>query len=265
MSRHGSSRAQMGICCSMHSEQGPGELPPAAVARSWRWWGLDTFRWIVANRAFSSWYLIRYVRFIRLALFSRGVVLTGPVFLGKGVRCEVRPHVGRIVLGRWVHLGSGTVLRCHEGTLRVGDKCVFGQNNTINCHIDVEFGAECIVADSVYVGDFDHRADSTSVPIRRQGLIKSPVIIGSDVWLGVKSTILRGSVIGRGCVVGANAVVRDAVPDFAIVGGVPARVIADRREREQESAQVRRDVADMARKAREATRSRVESLEMHSD
>jgi len=231
------------------------------VARSWRWWGLETFRWILANRAFSGWYLIRYARFIRLAVFSRGVLLTGPVFLGRGVRFEVRRHVGRIIVGRWVHLGSGTVLRCHEGTLRIGDKCVFGQNNTINCHLDVEIGAECIVADSVYIGDFDHRADSTSVPIRHQGLVKSPVIIESDVWLGVKSTVLRGSVVGKGAVVGANALVRGAVPEFAIVGGVPARVIADRREREHQSAQVRRDVADMARKAREATRARVESLE----
>jgi len=255
----------MEICCSMRADSRSGDSLPTAAARAWRWWGVETFRWIVANRAFSGWYLIRYLRFVRLALFSRGVVLTGPVFLGKGVRCEVRRDVGRIVLGRWVHIGSGTVLRCHEGTLRIGDKCVFGENNTINCHIDVEIGVECIVADSVYIGDFDHRADSTAVAIRQQGLIKSPVIIGPDVWLGVKSTIVRGSVVGRGCVVGANAVVRGTVPDFSIVGGVPARVIADRREREEQSAQVRRDVADMARKAREATRARVESLDMPPD
>jgi len=227
------------------------------AAQPWRWWGWATLRWIIDKRAVSPWYLIRYARFLRVVVFTRGVTFTGPIFLGRGARFEVRHRVGRVIVGRWVHLGSGTVVRCHEGTLRIGDKCVFGQNNTINCHLDVEIGDECIVADSVYVGDFDHRMDVTDVPVRSQGLVKSPVIIGPDVWLGVKSTILRGSVVGRGCVVGAHALVRGDVPEFSIVGGVPARVIADRRVREAQSEQVRRDVADMARKAREATRERI--------
>jgi acetyltransferase-like isoleucine patch superfamily enzyme len=165
-------------------------------------------------------------------------------------------------MGRWVHLGAGTVLRCHEGTLHVGDKCVFGQDNTVNCHLDVRIGDGCIVADSVYIGDFDHRTDSTAIPIRRQGLVKSPVTIGPDVWLGVKSTVLRGSIIGEGSAIGANAVVRGSIPEFSVAGGVPARVLADRREREEEAAQVRRDVADMARKAREATQALIAGEEV---
>lgn len=226
----------------------------ADTAPRWRWWGIPTWRWIVANRAWSWWYLVRYLRFVRMRVRYPDIVVTGPVFLGRGVRFERRRHFGRIVLGRWVHLGDGTVLRCHEGTLSIGDKCVFGQRNTVNCHLDVSIGAECIVADWVYVGDFDHRTDSTSVAIRRQGLVKSPVTIGPDVWLGVKCSVLRGSVIGEGCVIAANAVVRGEIPAFSIAGGIPAVVVKDRKASEQAGEQVRIDVADMARKAREATR-----------
>lgn len=229
----------------------------SAAAPSWRWWGLSTYRWIVRNRAWSGWYLIRYWRFMRLRITHRDVVVTGPVFLGKRVRFERRRHLGRIIVGRWVHIGDGTVLRAHEGTLRIGDKCVFGQNNTVNCHLDVSIGNDCIVADWVYVGDFDHRTDSTTIPIRSQGLIKSPVVIDSDVWLGVKATVLRGSHIGRGSVIAANSVVRGAIPEFSIAGGAPAKILADRRQREIEAEQVRADVADMARKAREATERRI--------
>jgi acetyltransferase-like isoleucine patch superfamily enzyme len=107
------------------------------------------------------------------------------------------------------------------------------------------------------VGDFDHRTDVTSLPIRHQGLVKTPVIIGPDVWLGVKSSVLRGSVIGRGSVVAAGAVVRGKIPDYSIAAGVPARIVVDRRAREASQEQVRRDVADMARKAREATSARI--------
>lgn len=221
-------------------------------------------RWIVRNRAWTPWYLVRYWRFFAMRITHPDVVVSGPIFLGSKVRLERRRGVGRIVLGRWVHLGDGTVLRCHEGVLRIGDKCVFGQSNTVNCHLDIEIGPECIIADWVYIGDFDHRTDVTSVAIRRQGLIKSPVTIGPDVWLGVKSTVLRGSRIGRGSVIGANAVVRGDIPEFSIAGGVPARVIADRREREAASEQVRIDVADMARKAREAIESRITRQESSS-
>ena len=225
----------------------------------WRWWGWSTVVWIVRNRAWGPWYLVRYWRFVVMRITHPDVEVSGPVFLGANVRLERRRGVGRIVLGRWVHLGDGTVLRCHEGVLRIGDKCVFGQNNTVNCHLDVEIGAECIIADWVYIGDFDHRTDVTSIAIRRQGLVKSPVTIGPDVWLGVKSSVLRGSRIGRGSVVGANAVVRGEIPEFSIAGGVPARIIADRREREAASEHVRIDVADMARKAREAIERRISS------
>lgn len=225
---------------------------------TWRWWGWSTFRWIVENRAWSWWYLVRYARFIRLRITHPDVIVKGPLFLGKGVRFERRRGLGRIIVGRWVHLGDGTTLRCHEGTLTIGDKCVFGQNNTVNCHIDVSVGSECIVADWVYVGDFDHRTDVTAVSIRRQGLIKTPVIIGPDVWLGVKSTVLRGSVVGEGTVIAANAVVRGSIPAFSIAGGIPAVVMRDRKEVEAQAEQTRIDVEDMARKAREATQRRID-------
>lgn len=224
---------------------------------NWRWWGWSTIRWIARNRAWSGWYLIRYWRFIRLRITRPDVIVTGPLFLGKRVTFERRRHLGRIVVGRWVHLGDGTVLRAHEGTLRIGDKCVFGQNNTVNCHLDVSIGSDCIVADWVYIGDFDHRTELTAVPIRSQGLIKSPVTVESDVWLGVKSTVLRGSHVGRGSVIAANSVVRGTIPEYSIAGGTPAKVLVDRRQREADSEQVRVDVADMARKAREAMQRRI--------
>lgn len=50
-------------------------------------------------------------------------------------------------------------------------------------------------------------------------------IIGHDVWIGARSIILDGVMIGDGAVVGANAVVTKEVPPYAIVGGVPAKII----------------------------------------
>lgn len=207
------------------------------------------------HRAWTRYHLVRYWRFLVMRLRHPDVVTEGMVYLGRGVELRARPGYGRIVLGRWVHLGDGNRLRAHEGTLRIGDKTVLGRENTLNCYLDLEVGARCIVADWVYMGDFDHRTDDVHVPIKDQGIVKSPVRVGDDVWVGVKSSVLRGAEIGHGSVVAAHAVVRGVVPPFSVVAGVPGRVVRDRVEAYEQAAAQRAALADMARKAAEVTGS----------
>ena len=213
---------------------------------------LASLRWVARHRAWSWWYLVRYWRFIWLRIRHRNVVTTGFVFLGKRVEIHARRGYGRIILGRWVHIGDENRLRCHEGTLTIGDKCVFGRDNTVNTYLDIEIGTSTIIADWVYICDFDHVTQDVHRPIKDQGLIKSAVRIGPDVWIGVKASVLRGAPIGHGSVVAAHSVVRGEVPAMSIVGGVPARVLKDRRTVYAETAQVRAALADIERKTRRA-------------
>lgn len=207
-----------------------------------------SLRWMVRHRAWTSFYLVRYWRFLVLRLRHRDVVTEGFVFLGRRVEIETRRGYGRIVLGRWVHIGDDNRLRAHEGTLRLGDKTVLGRDNTFNCYLDVEIGPRCIVADWVYLCDFDHRFDDVRRPVKDQGLVKSPVRIGADVWVGVRASVLRGAQIGEGSVLAAHTVVRGAVAPYSIVAGVPGRVVRDRRE-EYEAGRRRAALDEMARKA----------------
>ncbi|HSV67471.1 MAG TPA: acyltransferase [Mycobacteriales bacterium] len=211
-----------------------------------------SLRWVVRHRAWTPWYLVRYWRFLVLRLRNPHIVTEGFVFLGKRVELYVRRGYGRMIIGRWVHIGTGNALRAHEGTLRIGDKCVFGTDNTVNCYLDVEFGDTTIVADWVYVCDFDHVFSDIHRPIKDQGIVKSPVRIGPDVWLGTKVTVLRGVSIGRGCVVGANAVVSRSLPGYSVAVGVPARVIRNRAEDDKKDAVRRTALADIARKTETA-------------
>jgi acetyltransferase-like isoleucine patch superfamily enzyme len=66
------------------------------------------------------------------------------------------------------------------------------------------------------------------VPIKDQGIVKSPVRIGGDVWIGEKATVLRGVDVGQGAVVASHALVNRDLPPFAIAVGVPARVVKSR-------------------------------------
>ncbi|MEI2643389.1 MAG: acyltransferase [Candidatus Nanopelagicales bacterium] len=193
--------------------------------RNARFLTVASLRWIVRNRAWTPWYLVRYWRFLWFKFRNPHVITEGFVFIGKRAELYARKGYGQLILGRWVHVGEENRLRVHEGTLRVGDKTVFGRDNTINTYLDIEIGGSCIVADWVYICDFDHVFDDVNRPIKDQGIVKSPVRIGPDCWLGAKVTVTRGTFVGSGCVMAANAVVRGTVPPGAVVGGVPARVL----------------------------------------
>jgi acetyltransferase-like isoleucine patch superfamily enzyme len=197
--------------------------------RSARFVTLASLRWVLRHRAYTPWYLVRYWRFLVFRARNRHVITRGFVFLDRGVEISARRGYGRLILGRWIHLGVDTALRCHEGTLSVGDKVVLGRNVSVNCYLDVEIGASSLFADDVYVCDFDHKFTDLTIPIKDQGIVKSRVRIEPDVWLGTKVTVARGVVIGRGAVVGANAVVTHDLPPYSVSVGVPARVIKDRR------------------------------------
>jgi serine acetyltransferase len=70
--------------------------------------------------------------------------------------------------------------------------------------------------------------------------------------------VLRGTRIGRGCVIGAHAVVRGDIQDFGIAVGAPARVVRDRKADYAAAAEQREAVADMARKAARALEKTME-------
>ncbi|MGH2723866.1 MAG: acyltransferase [Actinomycetota bacterium] len=156
------------------------------------------------------------------------VVTRGMVFLSRGVEVRCTRGLGHLEIGRDVWVGRGTAIRCHEGFLRIGDRVVFGGRDTVNCYLEVDIGQDCIFADDVYVGDFDHRYQDPEVPIQRQGIVKAPVRLGPDCWVGAKATVLRGATVGGGTVVGAASVVRGRVPERSVVVGNPGRVVKRR-------------------------------------
>ena len=170
------------------------------------------------------------LRFLWFKLRNPHVVTRGMVYLARGTEIRCRRGLGHMELGRWTWIGNGNSIRCHEGSLRIGDKVVFGTNNTVNAYLDVDIGGGCLFADWVYVGDFDHRYEDPDVPIRKQGIVTSPVRIESDCWIGEKATVLRGATVGRGSVIGAHAVVRGDIPPHSVAVGVPARVVKRRRK-----------------------------------
>lgn len=90
---------------------------------------------------------------------------------------------------------------------------------------DVMMGPDC------WIYTQNHATADIDTPMRLQGpQPERPVTIGNDVWIGGRVTILPGVKIGNGVIIGAASVVTKDVPDYAIVGGNPARILKMRNE-----------------------------------
>ncbi|MFT3923634.1 MAG: acyltransferase [Myxococcales bacterium] len=92
----------------------------------------------------------------------------------------------------------------------------------------IEIGDGTRIAARASLFAFDHGLDAARA-IREQPVSSKGIVVGADVWIGTQATVTDGVRIGDHAVVGAGAVVTRDVPDWAVVGGVPARVIGDRR------------------------------------
>lgn len=104
-------------------------------------------------------------------------------------------------IGEFAHLGGA-------GGLSIGDDCIIGPY--LSCHPE------------------NHRFLDGQELIRLQGTERKGISIGKNCWIGAKVTILDGVHIGDNCVIAAGAVVTTNMPDNAVIGGVPAKVIKSR-------------------------------------
>jgi len=148
----------------------------------------------------------------------------GLLFLGRGLELQAA-RGARIEFGRFVWIGDGTKIRCHEGRVEIGAKTVMGQECTISAYQRVRIGEQCVIADRAMFIDFDHGVVEVERPIRSQGIYKRDVEVGSNVWIGYGACVLRGVRVGDNSIVGTNSVVTRDVPANAVVAGIPARII----------------------------------------
>ena len=188
---------------------------------------IRTLRFLARNRMLTP----RYARLLYRYLWRRFLTpagwrweTDGPVFFGKGLELQIAKR-GTIRFGRFVWIGDRTKIRCHEGEVIVGQKSVLGQECTISAYRHVRIGEQCVIADRAMFIDFDHGVVEVERPIRRQGIYKRDVDVGSNVWVGYGACVLRGVRVGDNSVIGTNSVLTKDIPANAVVGGVPARLL----------------------------------------
>ncbi|MDR1776323.1 MAG: acyltransferase [Desulfovibrio sp.] len=157
---------------------------------------------------FSSCGSVRFAAGLTL-LACRNMRLADGVRLGKGA--FVTAGNGSLVLGKHVALSPGVHVSADEGHIEIGAYTAIGPGTVLRAA--------------------NHCFDDPDKPIMLQGHKPGSIVIEENVWIGANCVITPDVRIGRGAVVGAGAVVTRDVPPFAVVGGVPARIIKQRERR----------------------------------
>lgn len=140
--------------------------------------------------------------------------------------CRLR----RLVLNRLgARIGSNVLIYRNVlilGNVEIGAGTSISNNTCLNgATAGISIGPDVMIAPGCCIVAFDHGFRLSAGPMIKQPLIEARVTIGGDVWIAANCTITSGVTIGTGAIVAANSVVTADVPPWAIVGGVPARIL----------------------------------------
>ena len=156
-------------------------------------------------------------------LINRPAIIIGKKFIkvekgfsaGPGLRLEAIPK-------------NNSINKC----LFIGENCIINDYVHIGSVKSVKIGNNVLMASKIFISDHNHgfygnnniHTSPEIIPSRRE-MFQSDVEIGDNVWIGEFVSILPGSKIGNGCVIGANSVVNSIIPQNSIAVGAPAKVV----------------------------------------
>lgn len=142
-----------------------------------------------------------------------------------------------ITIGAHTYIEGQLVVLWNGGRIQFGEWCVLGERSRVLSQASISIGNHVFISQFVDIYDTDgHPIDweeryleeqailSGKVPTSTKAISK-PIVIEDDVWIGMKSTVLKGVHIGRGAIVAAGSVVVKDVPAWTIVAGNPAKVV----------------------------------------
>jgi len=190
----------------------------------------------------QKFYRSLFRRMGRNVILGKGISIRHPskISLGDNVAiddyCALDARGGDdsgISIGDNTIVSRNTILRTKDGTISIARDSGIGSNCVLASASTLEIGENLLMASCVCVlAGGQHAFDRVDIPIVSQGMVsRGGITIGRNVWLGTRVTVLDGVQIGDEAVIGACSLVNKDIPEYAIAYGIPAKVVKDRREK----------------------------------
>lgn len=174
-------------------------------------------RWRTGPRIASA----TRIRIARLSHRHCRVEIPSSVFAGTGFRLEI-PGGGTFIVGERVQFRRGFYAEVDDvGVLTIGARSIFTAETMIQCTTSITIGERCVFGQATFLADGAHRFRDPDQHLLDQGYNYRPLVIKDNAIVHTKSTVVAD--LGYRSVVGANSFVNKPVPDYTLVGGVPAR------------------------------------------
>ena len=112
---------------------------------------------------------------------------------------------GNVIVGDHTYINSGRFVTGQKSTIKIGKWCAIGHN--------------------VNMIAWTHDIDMPTGPLEERPTVEKDITVGDHVWIGTNVFIREGVTVGNHAIIAANSVVNRDIPDYAIAGGVPAKII----------------------------------------
>ena len=172
----------------------------------------------VINKIFRFIYSFSFKKLGHKSVLSVPFLVEGAKYISIDKKVYVRSNA-------WMSALSQENNKSDDVKLSIGESTYIGRNAHIVALKNIRNGKNVLIGDKVYIPDNYQVFDRIDLPYKDQGIgFKSEVVVGDGSWVGENVCIIS-SKIGKQCIVGANSLVIDDVPDYTMVVGSPARII----------------------------------------
>ena len=163
----------------------------------------------------------------QFAAFGRDSIVHRPDWIARPDKIEIGDSV-LMFHGLWLAV-ERPAWDNPGSAIRIGDHVGVRPYCTISAAESITIEDGVVISAFTTVIDSDHTFANGRPNVMHNPLVSSPIRIGEGTWIGERVAVLRGSNIGRCCIIGANSVVRGELPDYSIAVGAPARVVGSTR------------------------------------
>ena len=132
----------------------------------------------------------------------------------------------KISLGNKVRIFPGARIEVHGGgEIIIEDNCSIGHGLHLVASHTLIIGNNTTISSNVLITDTDHDYQVLDTHVLEQKHLIKPTYIGENCFIGAGAKIHPGTILGKQCIVGSNAVVKGSYPDYCVIAGVPGRII----------------------------------------